>query len=89
MAGQCVGHSYAYVAHLVFLRDVWITTQRAAVESRRATNLATHITILATHLPNLATQRPSPAPKPAGFGLNPYYLHLKNRLVQRQTLSNL
>jgi hypothetical protein len=25
--------SFAYVAHLVFLRDVWIRTQRAAVAS--------------------------------------------------------
>jgi hypothetical protein len=32
-----------YVAHFVFLRDVWIGTQRAAVGSRRATNLATHL----------------------------------------------
>jgi hypothetical protein len=31
-----------YGAHLVFLRDVWIGTQRAAVASRRATSLATH-----------------------------------------------
>ncbi len=30
----------AYVAHFVFSRDVWIRTQRAAVASRRATNLA-------------------------------------------------
>ncbi len=30
------------VAHYVFLRDVWIRPQRAAVASRRATNLATH-----------------------------------------------
>jgi hypothetical protein len=36
-----VGHSFAYVAHFVFLRDVYIRTQRAAVASRRATNLAT------------------------------------------------
>ncbi len=27
---------------LNFLRDVWIRTQRAAIASRRATNLATH-----------------------------------------------
>ncbi len=33
----------AYVAHFVFLRDVWMRTQRAAVASRRATNLATHL----------------------------------------------
>ncbi len=40
---ECVGHFFAYVAHFVFLRDVWIQTQRAAVASRRATNLATHL----------------------------------------------
>ncbi len=39
---ECVGHSFAYVAHFVYLRDVWIQTQRAAV-ARRATNLATHL----------------------------------------------
>jgi hypothetical protein len=31
-------YSFAYVALFVFLRDVWIRTQRAAVASRRATN---------------------------------------------------
>jgi hypothetical protein len=39
----CVGHSFAYVAHFVFLKDVRIRTQRAAVAGRRATNLATHL----------------------------------------------
>ncbi len=39
---ECVGHSFAYVAHLWFLRDVWIRTQSAAVASCRATDLATH-----------------------------------------------
>jgi hypothetical protein len=42
---ECVGHSFAYVAHFWFLRDVWIRTQSAAVASWRATDLAT----LATH----------------------------------------
>jgi hypothetical protein len=37
---ECVGHSLVYVAHSVFLRDVWVRTQRAAVASRRATNLS-------------------------------------------------
>jgi hypothetical protein len=36
---ECVGHSFAYVAHFVFLRDVWIRTQSA----RRAYNLASHL----------------------------------------------
>jgi hypothetical protein len=40
---ECVGHSFTYVAHFVFLRDVRIRTQRAAVASRRVTNLATHL----------------------------------------------
>jgi hypothetical protein len=26
---ECVSHSFAYVVHFVFLRDVWIRTQRA------------------------------------------------------------
>ncbi len=38
-----VCHSFAYVAYFVFLRDVSIRTQRAAVASRRANNLATHL----------------------------------------------
>jgi hypothetical protein len=44
---ECVGHSFAYVAYFdfVLLRDVWILTHRAAVASRRATNLATHLPI--------------------------------------------
>jgi hypothetical protein len=32
-----VGHFFAYVAHFLFLKDVWIRTQRAAVASRCAT----------------------------------------------------
>jgi hypothetical protein len=40
---EYVSHSFAYVAHFVLLRDVWIRTQRAAVASRRATNLDTHL----------------------------------------------
>jgi hypothetical protein len=39
---ECVGHSFAYVAHLSFLRDVCIRTQSSAVASWRATDLATH-----------------------------------------------
>jgi hypothetical protein len=30
---QCVGHSFANIAHFVFLRDDWIRTQRAALEA--------------------------------------------------------
>jgi hypothetical protein len=40
---ECVDHSFAYVAHFLFLRDFWIRTQRAAVASKCATNLATHL----------------------------------------------
>ena len=40
---EFVCHSFAYVAHFVFLRDVWLRTQRAGVASRRANNLATHL----------------------------------------------
>jgi hypothetical protein len=41
-ARECVtvGLSLAYVVHFIYLRDFWIRTQRAAVASRRATNLA-------------------------------------------------
>jgi hypothetical protein len=40
--------------HFVFLRDVWIRTQSAAVASRRATNsmLSQPSPYLATHLPS-------------------------------------
>jgi hypothetical protein len=48
---ECVGHSCAYVAHWIFLKDVWIRSQRSAVAIRCATNLATRLPILATHLP--------------------------------------
>ncbi len=56
---ECVGRSFAYFAHFLFLRDVWIRAQRAAAASRRATNLATHFPNLATHLPNLAAHLPN------------------------------
>jgi hypothetical protein len=56
---ECTGHPFAYVAHLVFFRDVWIRTQKAAAASRRATNLTTHLPDLATHLPILATHLPT------------------------------
>jgi hypothetical protein len=58
----CVGHSFASDAHFVFLRDVWIRTQRATNSaSLLPTNLASHLpTNLATHLPtNLATHLPT------------------------------
>jgi hypothetical protein len=37
---ECVGHSFAFVTHFVFLRDVWIRTQRAAVRSKQAHQLS-------------------------------------------------
>jgi hypothetical protein len=40
---ESVGNSLAYVAHFLFLREVRIPTQKAAVASRRATNLATYL----------------------------------------------
>ncbi len=48
---ECVGHSFAYVAHLWFSRDVWIRTQSAAIASWHATDLASgHPSLyLATH----------------------------------------
>jgi hypothetical protein len=42
---------FDYVAHFIFVRDVWIRSQRAAIASRRATNLATHLPNIANHLP--------------------------------------
>ena len=62
---ECVGHYFAYVAHVWFLRDVWIRTQSAAVASWRATDFATHPSILATHPSNLATHPPSLATHPS------------------------
>ncbi len=47
---------FAYVADFIFLRDVWIRTQRAAVASSRA--IPTLNPYLATHIPNLATHFP-------------------------------
>jgi hypothetical protein len=43
---EFVGYFFAYVAHFVLWRDVWIRTQR------QATNLATHLPYLATPLPS-------------------------------------
>ncbi len=40
---ECVGHSFAYIAHFVFLKIVRIRNQRAAVVSRFAAKLATHL----------------------------------------------
>jgi hypothetical protein len=51
---------FIYVAHFVFLRDVWIRTQRAAVASRRATNLATYIYPSLSH-PSPSLSHPSPS----------------------------
>ncbi len=38
-----LANPFAFVAHFVFLRAVWVRTQIAAVASRRATNVATHL----------------------------------------------
>ncbi len=62
---ECVGHSFAYVAHLWFLRDVWIRTQSAGVASWRATDLATHPSIhnvkLLQNMVSNRTQHPTPS----------------------------
>jgi hypothetical protein len=77
---ECVGHSFAYVAYFVFLRDAWIRTQRAAEGNSRATNLATHLltvsqpSLLATHLP---TKLPGALPRLSPSlpsHLSPYFL---------------
>jgi hypothetical protein len=49
-------NSFAYVAHFVFLRYVWIRTQRPAEACKLTNNLATHLRV-ATHLP---LSHPSP-----------------------------
>ncbi len=49
---ECVGHSFAYIANFVFLRDVCIRTHKAVVASMRTTNVATHLPNLAAHLPS-------------------------------------
>ena len=46
---DCVGHFFAYVLLIIFLRNVWIGTQRAAGASRRSTNLTMHPPNLAIH----------------------------------------
>ncbi len=51
---ECVDHSFTYIAHLWFLRDVWFQTQCAAVARGRAINLATLPPYLATHPPNFS-----------------------------------
>jgi hypothetical protein len=57
---ECVCNSFAYVAYFVFLIDVWIRAQRAAVASRRTTNLAAHLPILSHPTPDLGLSHPSP-----------------------------
>jgi hypothetical protein len=41
---ECVGqgHSFAFVAHFVFLRDIWIRTKRAAAASMQARHPLSH-----------------------------------------------
>ncbi len=48
---ECVGHSFAFVAHFVFLRDVLFRIRRAAGASGRATNLATQYPSPSTYPP--------------------------------------
>jgi hypothetical protein len=44
---ECVGRSFVYVVHFKFLRDVWITTQRAAVTTYFLSGKIKHKTDLA------------------------------------------
>ncbi len=44
---ECVGRSFVYVVHFKFLRDVWITTQRAAVTTYFLSGNIKHKTDLA------------------------------------------
>ncbi len=64
---ECVGHSFVYVAHFVFLRDVLIRTQRAAVASRRYQLSHSSPSNLATHLPPVS--HPSPSTLPISLNL--------------------
>ncbi len=48
LRARVCGPSFVYVTHFVFLRDIWIRTQKAAAASRRTSNLATHLTLLQT-----------------------------------------
>jgi hypothetical protein len=53
---ECVHHSFAYFAHFVLLRDVWIRTQGAVVASRSTTNLATHLPFIIMDLVEFVEQ---------------------------------
>ncbi len=55
---------FAYVAHLLFPRDVWVRTHRGTLATRRATNLITDFPILSpisliSHLQYLPISYPS------------------------------
>ncbi len=52
------GHSFAYVAHFEFLRNVWSQTQRATKSANHLPYLATHLAYLATQLSYLVTRLP-------------------------------
>jgi hypothetical protein len=95
---ECVGHSFAYVAHLWFVWDVWIRTQSSAIASWRATDLATHPSYLATHPSNLATHTSHLATHPSDLATHPSNLatHPSNtcflfslKFLWRQTFKNL
>ena len=63
---ECVGHSFVMLPILFLSIEVWIRTQRAAVKSRHATNLATRLPDIATHLLELAIHLPNVATHPLG-----------------------
>ncbi len=46
---ECVGHSFAYVAHLWFLRDVWIRTKSAPIPHLATPPLASHPSLTYSH----------------------------------------
>ncbi len=52
---ECVGHSIVYVAHVVYVRDVWFRTQRAAARKQERYQLSHPSPYSATHLPVLST----------------------------------
>ncbi len=49
-------HSFPSVAHFVYLGNVWIRTQRAALASRCSTNVATHLPNFWNSIPQVFLQ---------------------------------
>jgi hypothetical protein len=51
LAGTNVLATSLLMSRIIFFFGAWIRTQRAAVASRRATNLPTHLPNFVTHIP--------------------------------------